>query len=412
MRRIFGNLGWLLGGRGINAAFSLVYLALATRSLGLEDFGRFSLIVVLAQGISGLAGFSTWQAIVRWGGLTGEAQATSGFAIALDAVSMALGLSVAAVAAWSAPLWLPLPPDLRWTAFALCAAALLALRSTPTGILRRHDRYDLATAAEALLPATRALGAVAAAIVMPDITGFVCAWAVAELACASAHWWFALRLEPVSLSAISLRALPARHRGVWQFVTATNLSRTLAVGMKQGVQLLVGMWGGAALAGGFRVATQLGQALVQLGEAVSRALYPELVRQQDQAGWMVGRIALLALATGLLATGLAALGGETALRILAGPEFAFAASAMVVLAMGGALELMAASWDALLVARGAAGRVFVLRAVPAGCALALLPAAIDRWGLVGATVCLASASGVTALLLWLAARSIARKGLA
>jgi hypothetical protein len=27
------NLGWLLGGRGVNALFSLVYLALATRNL-------------------------------------------------------------------------------------------------------------------------------------------------------------------------------------------------------------------------------------------------------------------------------------------------------------------------------------------------------------------------------------------
>ena len=35
MRRLFTNMGWLLGGRGINAVLSLVYLALATRTLGL-----------------------------------------------------------------------------------------------------------------------------------------------------------------------------------------------------------------------------------------------------------------------------------------------------------------------------------------------------------------------------------------
>jgi hypothetical protein len=39
IRRALTNTGWLMGARGVNAVLSLGYLALATRSLGLEGFG-------------------------------------------------------------------------------------------------------------------------------------------------------------------------------------------------------------------------------------------------------------------------------------------------------------------------------------------------------------------------------------
>ena len=100
MKRLFTNMGWLLGGRGINAVLSLVYLALATRTLGLEGFGWFAAIVALGQAVTGLANFQTWQFIVRWGANgNGEANATAeatGFAIALDSLSVVMGIAMAA----------------------------------------------------------------------------------------------------------------------------------------------------------------------------------------------------------------------------------------------------------------------------------------------------------------------------
>ena len=49
MKRLWQNIGWLLGGRGFNAVMSLVYLAIATRTLGLEGFGYFAIIIALGQ---------------------------------------------------------------------------------------------------------------------------------------------------------------------------------------------------------------------------------------------------------------------------------------------------------------------------------------------------------------------------
>lgn len=395
MKRILRNIGWLLGSRGVNAAFSLVYLALATRALGLEDFGRFALLIVLAQGVAGLASFNTWQAVVRWGAEEGHAATAAGFALALDLTSVAFGTLLALAAAWTAPYWLPLPPALRPLSFMMCMAFLVAIRSTPTGVLRLHDRYDLATLAEAALPATRAAGAAIAAFAATGIAGFVAAWAIAELACAAAHWLLARRFVPIKFSDISLKQLPAGRDRVWQFIFATNFSRSLAVTGKQVLMLLVGAIGGAALAGGYRVAVQFGQALVQLGEAAARALYPELIRTSDAAHGLAGRMAWLALGAGLIAVTAAVLGGRWAIATIAGPEFAFAYTTLVLLALAGAIELLGASWDSLLVSKGRAELAFMLRAGPLALAMLLLPAAIAEWGLPGVGACVLLASSAT-----------------
>lgn len=206
----------------------------------------------------------------------------------------------------------------------------------------------------------------------------------------------ALRLQPIRLRTISLRALPAREPGAWRFVLATNATRALAVTGKQVVLLLIGARGGAALAGGYRVAAQLGQALVQLGDAVSRAIYPELVRKAEEARVLAGRMSRVALAIGLAAAALAALLGRPALEALAGPEFAFAQPALVLLALAGAAELIGANWDALLVARGRPGATFAARAIPLACVLAAMPAMIGTLGLQGVAACVLVASALSA----------------
>lgn len=397
LHRPLRNLGWLVGSRGVNACFSLIYLALATRLLGAEDFGRFALIVVMAQAVAGLSSFSAWQPVVQWGEKPELRTTAIGFAAALDGVSIVAGSTLALCAVWSAPWWLPLPPALRTTALGLCLAALCAIRSTPTGILRLHDRYDLAAAAEAVQPALRAGGAVVAALAFPTITGFVTAWAVAELACAAAYWRFALRIEPLHLRDLSLSRLPALQPGAWRFIWATSLSRSLAVSSKQILLLLVGMFGGPLIAGGFRVASQLGQALVQLAEAVSRALYPELVREHRKAAGLAGRMALLAMAGGAAAVLAALLGGKAIVALVAGPQFAFAQGALVLFALAGAMDLIAASADALLVSRGKAMTALALRAGPLAGALAALPFALERGALAGASVCVLLSSALAAI---------------
>ena len=401
MKRVFQNMGWLLGSRGVNAVLSLIYLPLATRSLGLTDFGKFVLIVGLAQVVVGLTTFNAWQGVIRWGSQPGAAPRAAGFALALDFTSISVGLPFAALVCWTAPMWLPISDELRLFAFGLCAAALISMRSTPIGLLRLNDRFDRETLAEAMLPLTRAIGAVAAALFWPTIGGFVVAWALAEIVCASTYWLQARKFVPFTRKDVSLRILPSEVPEAWKFVFATNFSRSLAVTAKQILLLVVGAVGGAALAGGYRVAAQLGQALVKLAEVVGRAIYPELVKRADEAGRMARKMVLLAAGTGLVSASVAFFAGEWAIELIAGEEFTFAYWALVLLATAGAIELVSASWEALLISQGRAVLAFLLRAGPLVCAMLAIPYAID-FGLAGVASCVLVASSMTVIGLTIA----------
>lgn len=394
MRRLFTNMGWLLGGRGFNAVLSLVYLALATRTLGLDGFGHFAIIVALGQMVTGLANFQTWQFVVRWGaGEEGPGEAT-GFAIALDLLSVVFGAVAAGILVWTAQLWLPLPDDLLWVAFGFCIVSLLSIRTTPTGLLRLRFQYAKATAAEAVQPAIRAGGAILAWLFMPTVTGFILAWAAAEVAVAVALWIVAARQERIDLTRVSLREIPRDHPDAWRFVWSTNMSGSLTIAGKQVMILMVGSIGGEALAGGFRVASQLGQALVSLAQTVSKAIYPELVHAKEDALIIARRMANIALIGGILAVVVSLFAGRWALEVIAGPEFGGFYWAMVILAIAGAVELVGASLESLLVSAGKAHTAFMVRAGPTILALLMLDIAIDWNGAKGAAFTVLGASAL------------------
>ena len=401
IRRALTNTGWLMGARGINAVFSLGYLALATRALGLEDFGNFILVTAFAQAIAGLTSFQTWQAVVRWGQKRETVQDAIGFAVALDLLTLAAGAALAALMLGLAGDWLPVPRELRGETFALTAVWLLAIRSTPTGILRLHDRYAKAALADSVTSIVRLAGAGIAVLVSPTIPAFLLAWGAAELATAAAYWFYALQQERLPLRAVSLTRLPRAERGAWSFVWGTGLSGLLLVASRQLIVLLVGALGGAALAGIYRVAAQLGEGLLKLAQALLRATYPELVRDPDSARHVAARIARIALFTGAGSVALGALAGHWVIVAVAGREYTAAYAPMIVLGAAAAVELAGAAIEALLVARGHALRNFMLRAVPTALAVAALPLVVPWAGAIGAAVAVLAASTLTvAGLMW------------
>jgi O-antigen/teichoic acid export membrane protein len=391
MKQVFANMGWLLGGRGFNAVLSLLYLAIAARTLGTDGFGYMALIIALGQAITGFSSFQTWQFIVRWGadpenpGVDiARAREATGFAVALDLLSFAGGTVASAVLVLTAPLWLDVPPDLMWLTFWYCVISVATIRTTPTGMLRLHSEYGKATWAEAVQPVIRAAGAGLAWWLMPNVTGFILAFAASEVGTALALWAVAVRVQPVSLASISLKAIPARYDGVWRFVVSTNLSSSLAVAGKQVMILLVGTFGGAYLAGGFRIANQLGVALIALAQTISKAILPELVQSRDSAVEIARRMANIAAIAGVTAVVTAILFGREGLALIAGEQFTGFYWAMIILSIAGAVELVGASLESLLISAGKAHIAFLVRLVPTILALLMLESAIGWKGAQGA----------------------------
>jgi O-antigen/teichoic acid export membrane protein len=404
IRRALTNTGWLMGARGINAVLSLGYLALATRVLGLEGYGSFILVTAFAQAVTGLASFQTWQAVVRWGQRNETLPEAIGFALALDLVTVLAGSVAAALLLGYAGDWLPVPPHLREEAFALTLVSLLAVRSTPTGILRLYDRYAKAATADSVTPVVRVIGAGVVALFAPTISAFVFVWAAAEVVTAATYWYFAFRDDPFSIRHVSLRHLPRSEQGVWNFVLGTGLSGTLLIASRQLVVLLVGALGGAAAAGIYRVAAQLGEGLLKLAQAVLRATYPELVRDPDAARRIAVRIGRIALVTGIATVLFGLVAGRWMIKIVAGPEYLAAYVPMIVLAAASAIELGGATLEALLVSRGHALRNFLIRAIPTGLALVALPFVVEWAGATGAAGAVLAASAMTVAALIVANR--------
>jgi O-antigen/teichoic acid export membrane protein len=99
-KRPFKNAGILLLGRGTQAILSLVYLALAARSLGTIQFGILALIHGTAITAAQFLRFQSWQAIMRFGAEANEKkdlgrfQDIVSFSVWLDIISAAAGVII------------------------------------------------------------------------------------------------------------------------------------------------------------------------------------------------------------------------------------------------------------------------------------------------------------------------------
>lgn len=362
------NLAWLLGGKGFGAVCSLVYLAILSRSLGLKDFGHFSLIFGTGQALVAIAGFQTWQAVVRYGAehIHADEEARLGrlvmMAGAVDWIGAAIGCAVAWVVFYGFAATLDLNPAYVGMAFAFNCALMWARVSAPTGVLRVFDRFDLAVYVEAIVPAGRLLAAVAIWLTGPTVGRFLLAWAAIDLASGALYWLAARRAAP---GAVRLRHLTewrralAENEGVTKFIGIIYLGSALTAVYKQGPLLAVGYWLGTSAAGIYRLADQLMQGFGKLSALLTRALYPEISRarvswEHSEFRRLVVRVSLMTGVAGVVLVLAAVAGGEHLLTLIGGSEFQRGAIVLVPLAIAASLELGSVAFEPLLHSTGRA----------------------------------------------------------
>ena len=284
-RRALRNVGWLLTGKGVGAILSIVYLALATRSLGVQTFGVFTLILSTAQAVAALVGFQTWQIVVRFGMAHRERGSAAAlarlirFCLALDIGGALVGIIIAGVALWLMQGHFGWSAGLAWQAFGFSVVLLLSVRSTAVGILRLHDRFAIGAGADAVTPIARFVGAVIAVWQDASVTGFLIAWAAAEVLTATGYWISATRVAPHAIGGWrGVSEAPSENPGIWHFALVTNLNPTVNAASRQFAVVLVGLLTGAAAAGNYRLAYQLSQSLVRLADLFARGVFPEVTR--------------------------------------------------------------------------------------------------------------------------------------
>jgi O-antigen/teichoic acid export membrane protein len=366
LARIVANTAWLLGGRSVGGILSLVYIAILTRTLGLKAFGHFSLIFGTSQALIALAGFETWRIVVRYGAehVHKEDWAAFGrlslFAGLLDVAGAVAGTVLAYIVFFQFSHLLHLNHTLIQTAFWFNVAAVWALVSAPTGIVRALDRFDVAAYVEAVVPAGRLVAAVAIWLTGPSLVRFLVAWAVIDLIEAALYWIMARRLCP--------QAIRFRYLGGWRqalrenprinrFFWVTYAGATLDALLKQGPLLAVGYFTGTKAAGLFRLARQLAQSLGKLAGMLTRAVYAEISRarvasEADEFRRLANRTTLFAGAGGVVVVILALLFGSALMDLLGGDAFRGGGTLLVPLAIAASFDLAAVAFEPVLHATG------------------------------------------------------------
>jgi O-antigen/teichoic acid export membrane protein len=377
---VMRNFGWMMAGRGVMAVFSLIYLAIVTRSLGVTGFGKFALITGAAQLLANLLAFQTWQIIIQYGvnhvenGDEDRLARLYRVALLLDAVSAIAGIAASAILLHFFAEALGMTPTLARATLIFNIIMLISLRSTPVGIMRLRDRFSFAAAAESSLATFRLIGAVIAWLVHPKLQGFLIAWAVAELLTAAAHWYGVHKVGDLKLmlsKGRGMRKARSDNPGIIQFSWTTNFSQSLNLTSKQLPLLMVGGLTGTAAAGGFRLAAQLSRSLTVVAQLIARAAFPEIVRAvRNQGVGTLGNMVRRSLRTAaVMSTTVFIIGvlfGRFVLETIGGEEFGGAYYTLLWLTAAACTDLAIVTFEPTIMAANRAHLLFLARLAATG----------------------------------------------
>lgn len=388
LSNIFRNLAWILGGKGFGAVCSLIYLAVLSRSLGMKDFGHFSLIFGTAQALVAIAGFQTWQTLVRFGASSVVEKDWSRFGrliwfcTSLDVVGAITGCLVAAIVFQLFAHALDLNPQFVQMAFWFNCALLWSRLTTPNGIVRVLGRFDVGSYVEAVVPLGRLIASGVILATGPTVGKFLFAWAFFDLLSAALYWIAAAKLAPEAFRRSNFghwQQTIDENSGVRSFFGITYAAGTLDAIMKQGPLLAVGYFLGTSAAGLYRLADQLAQGVKQFAVLIARAVLPEFALSQmagEAHGFekLVRSVTRIAALAGVVVLMLAIFAGEPLLELIGGEDYTKGAVVLLPLAIGAAFELASVSYEPMLYSTGHAAyalRVRLLALLVLGAGIAM-----------------------------------------
>ncbi|MEL6693641.1 MAG: lipopolysaccharide biosynthesis protein [Pseudomonadota bacterium] len=286
--RILKNMGFLFGGKTSAALIGLAVLAIAARALTIEELGALLLLHAFIVLMTGIASFKSWEALIQFGtepleqGDLPQFQRLMRFTIGLDvtAAIFAAIISVSAFLVFQSRLGLP--NEVFWVAFSYCLLSATNLRSTPMGVLRVYDRFDLISLHDQAVPIVRLIGASLGLAFGGDLTWFILVWMAAAAATNLVMPILAVRelsRRGALKGLFSKRpTLKAPQKGIWRYVWMSNIDATINLVDKQLPTLLAGAVLGPAFAALFKIARDVSDVLGKGARLLNQVLYPELVR--------------------------------------------------------------------------------------------------------------------------------------
>jgi O-antigen/teichoic acid export membrane protein len=414
-RRIYGNLGKLLGGKSIAGLVSLLYMVIALRVLGPRDYGVLILVHTYTITVGGIIEFPGWHAVVRYGAQAANASDLGRLVRLLrltGGLELACGAVAVVIAAAAAPYF---GPRLGWSPEAMAFATpysfavLATIRSAPAGYLQLMGRFDLLGAHNLVSPLIRLIGALIVLALDGGLHGFLVAWLVAALAEWAAMWllgWWVARDRLAGIRLLgTARGAIHENPGIWRFMIAANTDITFGELAQRIAPLAVGWVMGPVSAAIYAVGQRATSVIAQPAGNLGQAAYAELARLIAAGGSgadvraVVGKSVTIALAIAVPLLILVACFGRSIAELLGGSQFRTAGPIMVWLFAARTVLLVAPPATAALVAMGKPGRSVVANMLCSLGLLPLLPLLMMHFGLPGAGVhALITAVGVAIVL--------------
>ncbi len=312
-RTIIRNSAYLGSGSVASAILGLIALSCAGKGMTPQMFGVLVVIQSYTKAVSDFIKFQTWQFVVQFGTPALESNNIQRFR---NVVSFSFGLDIAsgAVAILGGMALLPflshslgLDPTSFKLALLYCTLIPSMTSSTPTGVLRAFDRFDLIAIQQAVKPFLIAIGSVIAYFGNFGFAGFVLTWYISNLFGGTLFWWFAKReLRSRGIHNALRPSLFKAARGIegsWNFVWSTNISHSIWAARNSCSTVLVGLILGPAPAGLFKIAMTFFDAAGAPAKLLEKSFYPEIMRldPRDKRPWLLGlRSALLSGAVGVV----------------------------------------------------------------------------------------------------------------
>lgn len=333
-RTILRNAAYLASSNALSALLGLVALSCAGKGMSTQMFGVLVVIQAYAKGISDVIKFQTWQLVVKYGATAVDNNNIRQFR---DVISFSFALDIAsgAIAVVAGMLLLPLlahslglDRQSLWLAILYCTLIPSLAASTPTGILRAVDRFDLIAIQQAVRPLLRAAGSVISYLGDLGFAGFIITWYASNLIGGVLYWWFAARelrrrnihhaLRP------RLFAPASRLAGAWNFVWTTNFAHSIWSARNSCSTVLVGIVLGPAAAGLFKIATTFFDATGSPAKLMEKSFYPEVMRLDPRSSqpWLLGlKSACLAGGIGVLVALLVMVVGKPVISSVFGEQY-------------------------------------------------------------------------------------------
>ncbi|RJT45101.1 lipopolysaccharide biosynthesis protein [Rahnella woolbedingensis] len=396
-RTIIRNSAYLGSGNVVSALLGLLALSCAGKGMSSEMFGVLVVIQSYTKAVSDFIKFQTWQFVVQFGT---PALVSKNFQRFRDVISFSFGLDIAsgAIAMLGGMLLLPLlskalglDADSFKLALLYCTLIPSMTSSTPTGILRTLDRFDLIAIQQSVKPLLIAMGSVVAYFLHLGFTGFIVTWFISNLFGGVLFWWFSVRelrrkdfqgaLRP------SLFSSARRIEGAWNFVWTTNLSHSIWAARNSCSTVLVGIILGPASAGLFKIAMTFFDATGTPAKLLEKSFYPEIMRldPSSRRPWLLGlRSAVLAGGIGILVALLVVIVGKPLISLVFGYKYLESYDLIKIMLGAIVVSMMGFPQESLLLMAGKQRIYLVMQALASGSYILLLVTLSHILGVEGA----------------------------